>query len=137
MSSVSASIEPGFKSSVSSLLSSRLGEESAGLPVGYDRRADLRLRHRKWASLLALDGSEMISCTTDNIGPGGMHVTVPVGYGFAVGQRYEVLLSDNRQAPLDEAGESQYATVVRTQIATQAPAGQVGVGLRFDTSIII
>jgi hypothetical protein len=116
-----------------------VGSNSEGLTVGYDRRTDLRMRQRKLASLVALDGSEMIRCTTDNIGAGGMHVTVPVGYGFAVGQRYEVLLSDDRPADPAESlfGDGQYATVVRTQIATDSPTGQVGVGLRFDTPLII
>lgn len=114
-------------------------EAGEKLPVAYDRRIDLRERRMLWAGLVALDGAEMIRCTTDNIGPGGMHVTVPVGYGFAVGQRYEVLLSDDCEFARDgdEFDDGHYATVVRTQIATDLPTGKVSVGLRFDTPIII
>jgi hypothetical protein len=115
------------------------GSPAQDLPIGFDRRTELRQRHEESATLVALDGAELIKCSVDNIGPGGMHVTVPVGYGFAVGPRYEVVFGD---LPVPTGlgtsmGDGLYATVVRTRIARSSPSGHVGVGLRFDSPIIL
>ncbi len=116
------------------------GPQAQDMPIGYDRRNELRQRHGDSATLVALDGAELIKCSVDNIGSGGMHVTVPVGYGFAVGQRYEVVLGGSPSPSgigSGYGGEGLYATVVRTRIARGSPSGQVGVGLRFDSPIIL
>ena len=74
----------------------------------------------------------------DNVAEGGMHLTSPVGYGLAVGQRYEILLGreeeDGRQSTL--WGEGHYVTVVRTRFLI-GESDRVGVGLRFDQPLVL
>jgi len=111
---------------------------AAAEPAVQERRSGVRQQSGLWASLVALDGREMIRCPADNVAEGGMHLTSPVGYGFAVGQRYEILLQreedDGQQSNL--LGEGHYATVVRTRFL-MGGADRVGVGLRFDQPLVL
>ena len=68
-----------------------------------------------------------------------MLVSAPIGFGVAVGQRYELLLSDDESGgpAADLMGEGHYVTVVRTQVELNGSEDHVGVGLRFDQSIIL
>lgn len=106
-----------------------------------ERRSSARRTDGLWARLLTLDGEEIIRCQTDDLGEGGLHLTPPVGYGFAVGQRYEVLLGGEGPdgQPTDLTGEGHYATVVRTEFLpdTQHQRGHLGVGLRFDQPLVL
>lgn len=104
-----------------------------------DRRVSPRRQRGYWASLLSLDGEEVIGCCPDDVGEGGLHLTAPVGYGFAVGQRYELLVGEDDGAGSRRkvTGEGHYATVVRTRFLMGEPGGQVGVGLRFDHPIVL
>ena len=118
-------------------------ESEAAAQAVAERRTGVRSGSGLWASLLTLDGREMIRCAADNVGEGGMHLTSPVGYGFAVGQRYEVLLGrQDQDAPQSELlGEGHYATVVRTEfhMGTEDQPGRdhIGVGLRFDQPLVL
>ena len=104
-----------------------------------DRRGGPRREGDYWASLLSLDGREVISCQLNNMCEGGLHFTAPVGYGFAVGQRYELLVGERDVAGLDHklVGEGHYATIVRTEFLIGDQGDQVGVGLRFDQPIVL
>lgn len=107
-----------------------------------ERRDHLRKEADYWVSLLSLDGAEIFRNRTDNLGEGGLHVTAPVGYGFAVGQRYEVLVGaeESHDGQTDLVGEGHYATVVRTKFLTgegQHGDGHVGIGLRFDHPVVL
>ena len=104
-----------------------------------DRRLGPRREGGYWASLLSLDGEEVIRCCPDNLGEGGMHFTAPVGYGFAVGQRYELLVGEDDGAGSQRrvVGEGHYATVVRTRFLMDEPGDQVAVGLRFDQPVVL
>ncbi len=92
-------------------------------------------------ALRTLAGAEVPARLIDNISEGGLRVTVPVGFGLAVGQRYEVLL--RREGADDETddvvAEGHYGTVVRTEIRLGGvgKSDRVGVGLRFDTPIVL
>ncbi len=112
---------------------------SASAATVADRRIGPRCGQSYWASLLTLDGQEVIRCRPDNLGEGGMHLTAPVGYGFAVGQRYELLVGERDEAGAERrvVGEGHYATVVRTELLVEASGGQVGVGLRFDQPLVL
>ena len=109
-------------------------------PVRTEERRDhLRRDAGFWVSLMSLDGSEVIRSRSDNVGEGGLRLTTPVGYGFAVGQRYEVLMG-KEEDPGDQGGltgEGHYATVVRTEFIMGDRGDQVGVGLRFDQPVIL
>ncbi len=102
-----------------------------------DRRLGPRRDGAYWASLLSLDGEEVIRCRPDNMGEGGMHFTAPIGYGFAVGQRYELLVGETDGSERHVVGEGHYATVVRTRFLMGEPGDQVGVGLRFDQPVVL
>lgn len=100
-----------------------------------ERRSQRRSPTRLNACLIPLSQADEILCATDDVADGGVHVTVPIGYGLAVGQRFELQLA----APgatlgmgpwLTEPGC--YATVVRTRMEVGAEGGWVGVGLQFD-----
>ena len=111
---------------------------AAAEPAVQERRSGVRRQAGLWASLIALDGREIIRCPADNVAEGGMHLTSPVGYGLAVGQRYEILLGreeeDGRQSNL--LGEGHYVTVVRTRFLI-GESDRVGVGLRFDQPLVL
>jgi len=103
-----------------------------------ERRENARTAVELNACLVPLSGAAAIRCRTDNVAEGGMHVTVPVGYGVAVGQRYELLLA----APGASVGmgplvtnAGSYATVVRTRLYIDPAGDRVGVGMRFDQPI--
>ena len=119
---------PGERQSGSFFSPDLLGERRQG------RREAMMLR----GQLLRLGDAAPIRCQIDNVGEGGLHVVAPVGYGFAVGQRYEVLMTDIDPALLDSGPEAagHYATVVRTEMCVGAPDDHVGVGLRFDQPLL-
>ncbi|HUU85897.1 MAG TPA: hypothetical protein VM243_20555 [Phycisphaerae bacterium] len=113
----------------------RLGADAA---VG-ERRDGIRRDTGFWAGLVTLDGCEVLRSKADNICEGGLHLTAPVGFGFAVGQRYEVLVGQGEdcreQANL--LGEGHYATIVRTEFVMNDDGDRVGIGLRFDQPVIL
>ena len=112
-----------------------IGTESA---VG-ERRDGVRREAGFWAGLITLEGCEVLRCLADNISEGGMHLTAPVGYGFAVGQRYEVLVGRGEEGAGHGGllGEGHYATIVRTEFLMNDQGDQVGVGLRFDQPLVL
>ncbi|MFH0981508.1 MAG: PilZ domain-containing protein [Planctomycetota bacterium] len=90
-------------------------------------------------TLRTLSGVEIPACPTDNVSEGGLRLTMPIGFGLAVGQRYEVLLCQRGPdvESADLVGEGHYGTVVRTEIMLggEGDDDRVGIGLRFDTPI--
>jgi len=95
-------------------------------PPGMDeRRSTPRLRKRLTAKVIGVGAAEVFRCTTEDISENGLYVQVPLASGLRVGQRYEVVLSD-------DANEGHYATVVRTEPIAKGPTPIVGAGLRFD-----
>jgi hypothetical protein len=120
----------------------RLGRSDvAESDVELERRMGLRRPLRVQASLLPLGDADAITCISDNIGEGGMHAVVPIGYGLAVGQRYELVLGEPGRSIDDSGvltcGEGHYATVVRTELIIRDQGHQVGVGLRFDQPLVL
>lgn len=110
----------------------------AGSVIG-ERREGVRREAGFWAGLITLDGREVLRCRADNISEGGMHLSAPIGYGFAVGQRYEVLVGrdDDGARQSGFLGEGHYATVVRTEFLIDDDGDAVGVGLRFDQLLVL
>lgn len=111
------------------------------LPLTRDRVAvSERREHSRWLAncdvwLLDLEGLTVLRCRADNIGEGGVQVTVPIGYGLAVGQRYEmrIIERDARDAA-QTFWSGCYGTIIRTRLITDGQRHQLGVTLRFDTS---
>ncbi len=106
-----------------------------------ERRRWLRNTLPVSTALRTLAGAEVPARLVDNISEGGLRVTVPVGFGLAVGQRYEVLLrrEDSDDETDDVVAEGHYGTVVRTelQLGGDGENDRVGIGLRFDTPIVL
>jgi len=95
-------------------------------PPGMDeRRAAPRVRKRVTAKVIGVGAAEVFRCTTNDINENGLYVEVPLSAGFRVGQRCEVVLTD-------DAGEGLYATVIRTEPIAKGPTPLIGAGLRFD-----
>lgn len=100
-------------------------------PPGMDeRRAVPRIRKRVTAKVISTDAAEAFRFTTNDINENGLYMEVPLTAGFRVGQRCEVVLSD-------DARESIYATVVRTEPLAKGPTPLIGAGLRFDQPMFI
>lgn len=106
---------------------------SAGRITG----SESRIHHRRGIAvdlyLTDLRGETVLRCRCNNISAGGLFAVAPVGYGLAVGQRYEL-----RARPIDGRadlllGDSLgYGTIIRTQFAPADAADGVGVAVRFD-----
>ncbi|MCG3131077.1 MAG: hypothetical protein FLDDKLPJ_01852 [Phycisphaerae bacterium] len=98
-----------------------------------ERRTCSRADQRWDVTLVRDDGAAIGPYKSDNISESGLHVTVPVGYGLAVGQRYEVLIRESASSG-GNCGfdDGIYATVVRTQVKAGGDQHCVGVGLRLD-----
>jgi len=100
-------------------------------PPGMDeRRAVPRIRKRVSAKVIGVGATEVFRCTTNDINENGLYVEVPLSAGFRVGQRCEMVLTD-------DAGEGHYATVVRTEPIPQGQTPLVGAGLRFDQPLFL
>jgi len=104
-----------------------------------DQRSSDRQGRILQAMLVRSDGAKVGPCATDNLSEGGLHLTAPVGYGLAVGQRYEVMLiaSETGSDRAEMVNEGHFATVVRTCIHTTKEVDHVSVGLRFDQPLFL
>jgi len=85
--------------------------------------------------LLDLEGMTVLRCQTDNVSSGGLHCTVPIGFGIAVGQRYELRV----RRPNDDAAGARpawagcYGTIIRTRLITEGLTDRLAVAIRFDS----
>ena len=85
--------------------------------------------------------NNVLRCRTDDISDAGIRATGPIGYGLAVGQRYEVRIASgnaDRVASTDMIPSLGYATVSRLEIdVRRGDAHRVGFALRFDVPQLI
>ena len=104
-----------------------------------EKRASERNRKTLTARLIDVHGAAQLRCSADNISEGGFYVCAPESCGLAVGQRFEVMLSDEARSgePDNMAGEGCYATVVRTERLAHDPDKMIGAGLRFDQPLLL
>ncbi len=113
-----------------------------GISTRRGDRFDKRDYDRKHAQcdlwLIDVSSQSILRCKTNNVSDAGLHAVAPVGFGLAVGQRYEVRLAppNTTPRPLSEqwAKSLGYATVVRTEIRVddEKPDHHVGFAVRFD-----
>ena len=104
-----------------------------------ERRASGRIRAALPTTLTGMGLGGILRCTATDIGAGGMYVRAPASSGLAVGQRYEVLLSERGVEASQLAklmGEGCYATVVRTDRPSSSEGDVMGGGLRFDQPLV-
>ncbi len=104
-----------------------------------EKRSSVRGDRKFTAKLVSLGGSSEVRCPVEDLSEGGLYVRAAASYGLAVGQRYQVTLSDDLSCSESEnlAGEGCYATVVRTDRVTEESSGQTGAGLRFDHPLFL
>ena len=100
-------------------------------PPGMDeRRAAPRVRKRVTAQVIGVGASEVFRCMTEDFSENGLYVQAPLSSGLRVGQRCEIVLTD-------DANEALYATVIRTEPIAKGPTALVGAGLRFDQPLFL
>ena len=81
-------------------------------------------------------GSTVLRCRCLEISPNGMRLRMPLGYGVADGQRYELrshLPGSRSTATLGLIG-SRWATVVRTQLRLEGDEDHLDVGVVLDST---
>lgn len=105
-----------------------------------------RLEHRDYARrplqcdvwLIESQSGSVLRCKTDDICDAGLHATAPIGFGLAVGQRYEVRIARtdgvaSKTQPGHLGKSLGYATVIRTELHVAGDRhDRVGFALRFD-----
>ncbi len=104
-----------------------------------EKRSCARGDRKFTAKLVSLGGTSEVRCPVADVSEGGLYVRAAAGCGLAVGQRYQVILSDDVSCSESEnlAGEGCYATVVRTDRLMDESSEQTGAGLRFDHPLFL
>ncbi len=99
-----------------------------------ERRNTPRLHESLCLQLTGIGCPKEHGCTATDIGENGLYVEMAADCGVDVGQRCELHFPEvTKASQLSEvAGESRYATVVRTELLKHGASKLVGVGLRFD-----
>jgi len=106
--------------------------------VAEERRSSVREKKKLSARIGWLGCSEAKVCPTEDVSESGLFVCLPNDIGLRVGQRCEVVLSDNDPPPANRTdGESVYATVVRTHAVKRGAQQFTGAGLRFDQPLFL
>jgi hypothetical protein len=112
-----------------------------GVTSSRTRRLEKRDYDRKYTQcdlwLIDLSSQSILRCKTNNVSDAGLHAFAPVGFGLAVGQRYEIRLAppNSTPRPLSDhwAKSLGYATVIRTEIHVgDEKPDHVGFAVRFD-----
>lgn len=111
-----------------------------GLGAGRQTRTDRRDYTRRPMScdvwLLDPHGDSVLRCKSDDVSDAGIRATASVGFGLAVGQRYEVRVANGVEPGCGDGylGASLgYATVIRTEVQVHsAKQDRVSFAVRFD-----
>lgn len=109
------------------------------LPGRLDRREQRSYSRRRlqldlW--LIDVGSQTVVRCKTDDVSDAGLHATSPIGYGLAIGQRFEARVANTgmiQQSSPQLAPSLGYATVVRLEMhAADREPHRVGFAIRFD-----
>ncbi len=118
----------------------RFGYEALKL-AGSNRRNYARRQVVCEVFLVDRQSNNVLRCRTDDISDAGIRASGPIGYGLAVGQRYEVRIASgnaDRVASTDMIPSLGFATVSRLEIdVRRGDAHRVGFALRFDVPQLI
>lgn len=108
---------------------------AAPLPPGVvERRTERRQPINCCLWMIDHHGSTVLRCQCAEISPNGMRLRVPLGYGVAEGQRYELrshLPGTRSFTSLGVIG-SRWATVVRTRLCVGDGSDFLDVGVVLD-----
>jgi hypothetical protein len=116
-----------------------------GLGYAKQRRLDKRDYERRPVArdlwLIDHQANAVLRCRSNDISDAGMHATAPIGFGMAVGQRYEIKIANGDHGAFPHAGATKslgYGTVIRTEMQIgRGPLDRVGFALRFDVPQLI
>ncbi len=99
-----------------------------------DRRGESRQPVSGTLWMVDHDGATVLRCHCVESSPGGLRLRVPLGYGVAEGQRYELRSHLPGAQPLEGFGivGSRWATVVRTQMRVGQEDDHLDVGVVLD-----
>jgi hypothetical protein len=91
--------------------------------------------------LIDAESQSVLRCKTNNVSDAGLAASAPIGYGLAVGQRYEVRLAERQNAvgaSPHRAASLGYATIIRSGIELSGDLpDRVGFAARFDVPQLI
>ena len=109
---------------------------SSAVPSGWPQERRAQPRQPVSGTLWMVDhhGSTVLPCHCVESSTGGMRLRVPLGYGVAEGQRYELRSHLPGSRPADGFGVvgSRWATVVRTQLRLSDDDDHLDVGVVLD-----
>ena len=104
-------------------------------------RAYARRRIRCELFLIDRNTDSVLRCRTDDISDAGLYATAPIGYGLAIGQRYELRIAPNdgaRSSSAEMVPSLGFATVTRLEIDVQrGDSHRVGFAMKFDVPQLI
>ena len=85
--------------------------------------------------------NNVLRCRTSDISDAGVRATGPIGYGLAVGQRYEVRIASggiDRIASAEMVPSLGFARVTRVELdVSEGQSHRVGFALKFDVPQLI
>ncbi len=118
--------------------STEVGGSAATTCFASDRRMGRRVPSLITTKLRCVGCRDLV-CEADEVGEGGIHLRVPLGFGLATGQRYELTFDTKSGLPelANVVGETRYATVVRTEVRLDTSPHEVGVGMCFDSPLFL
>jgi hypothetical protein len=106
------------------------------VPPVYERRCEPRDLVDCDLWMIDHHGSTVLRCRCVEASPSGMRLRVPLGYGVAEGQRYELrshLPGARSTSPFGVIG-SRWATVVRTRLCIEGGEDHIDAGVVLDTA---
>jgi len=116
-----------------------------GLLSGDDRYVERRAYSRRKAEfdlwLIDTATQSVVRCKTNDVSDAGLHATSPIGYGLAIGQRFEARIAD---AGLRDGFSPQvapslgYVTIVRIELQVgPSESHRIGFAIRFDVPQLV
>lgn len=130
---------PVFDIDNSALFTLEPGTQPARTAVADERRFAGRITREVSVRLVASGHGNGPCCILTDISEGGARVQLPVAAGFCVGQRLEVLLTDESDAPdlVEHLSGGCYVTIVRTERCDSQNPEMLEAGLRFDQPLML
>lgn len=113
-------------------------------PGQADQRDQREYARRRIACdvwLIDTASQSVLRCQSDDLSDAGLHATAPIGFGLAVGQRFEVRIAAPQKIGAMSAHLATslgYGTVIRTEIKTNDDlSDRVGCAVRFDVPQLV
>ena len=106
-----------------------------------ERRAYSRRKAGFDLWLIDTPSQSVVRCKTIDVCDAGLHATSPIGFGLAIGQRFETRIADAKLADRSSpqlAPSLGYATIVRIELQVDhGESHRIGFALRFDAPQLV